>query len=398
MSNGWQKEQDVFTSGKYIRLVGNIYIGKLTRNTDNIVVSGSVRLGCRGSEMWYANRIAISVDNGSQKVQIKGWTSGAILTGTNFDVPFTATIPCASTATSATIKVHYDDQQNSGSGWIHKTLSWTLNFNQAVRKPALSCGNLWSKSPGVWRLQSGLSRIDWGIGYTTRTLTATVTYTFRGTSYSYTAGSWTDGRTSASIDINAYDSAEPWLKVPAGANATIKWTVSTNLGSVSCSTSTYCKAPNTPTIATVTTANPAVYKLTSSVSGINWGDYHKSTSLQAKVTGNIDGTPFSWTTTPITTGATSGSFSYDALALNPSAPWLKVPDDETVTVTWSAVINVGYTTLASVISRSQYCCKSYTAYVIDSNVNGGKPVEADLIISNNPGSVPNKVLRRVTTI
>lgn len=397
-SSGWQGEQVVYAFGAYGRFVGDIYIGSIKRNTNNIQVSGSVRLGCRGSNMWYANRIAISVDNGSQGVEIKGWTSGAILTGTNYDVPFSATIPCSQTATSANITVHYDDQQ-AGSGWMHSTNTWTLSFPQAIRKPEFSCGNTYSNNPSVWRVKSGVSGIDWGIGYNSRTLTADVSYTFQGTSYSYRAGTWTDGATSKEIDINKYAATQPWVNgLPAGANVTIKWTASTNIGSASCSTTTFSKAPTTPVIPNITTENPNVYRLKSSVSGINWGDYHKSTSLYAKITGSIDGNTISWSTTPITTGATSGSFDYNALVNDPSAPWLKVPDDETVTVVWYATINVGYGNITGVISKTQYCQKSYDAYVIEQGVNGGNPVAADCIISNAVGQSPNKVLRRVTTI
>lgn len=397
-SSGWQGEQVVYTFGAYGRFVGDIYIGSIKRNTDNIQVSGSVRLGCRGSNMWYANRIAISVDNGSQGVKIKGWTSGAILTGTNYDVPFSATIPCSQTATAANITVHYDDQQ-AGSGWMHSTNTWTLSFPQAIRKPKFSCGNTYSNNPSVWRVKSGVSGIDWGIGYNSRTLTADVSYTFQGTSYSYRAGTWTDGATSKEIDINKYSATQPWVNgLPAGANVTITWTATTNIGSVSCSSSVACKAPDTPTLTTITTSNPSVYRLASTVSGVNYGDYHKSTSLYAKVTGTIDGKTISWTTTPITTSATSGSFDYNALTNDPSAPWLKVPDDETVTVSWYAVIDVGYTTLTGMISKTQYCQKSYTAYVIETGVNSGNPVEADLFVSPSTGSKPTKEIRRINTI
>lgn len=404
-SSGWLGEQIIYGhlgDWPHTDWIGNLYISSIRRNTNSVDVNCVVRMFVRSDSGWgggwYMNRIDAVV--AGQRKNIKPNTAaGQVIEGVNYDVSFSFTIGGLSPqATSANISVYYDDVQG-GIGWVDSTKTWTIYFDKAEQPPSINCGNTWSKNPSVWRLQSGISGIDWGIGYNSRTLTATVSYTFQGTNYSYEAGRWTDGRTSASIDINKYSAAQPWVNgVPAGANATVTWTMTTNIGTATCSKAVYCKAPDTPTLATITTSNPSVYRLASTVSGINWGDYHKSTSLYARVTGTIDGNTISWTTTPVTSGATSGSFDYNALVNDPLAPWLKVPDDETVTVTWYATINVGYGTLTGVISKSQYCQKSYTAYVIESGVNGGQPVEADCIISNAVGLAPGKVLRRVTTI
>ena len=404
-SSGWLGEQVIYGHlglWPHTDWIGNLYISSIRRNTNSVDVNCVVRMFVRSDSGWgggwYMNRID-AVVAGQRKTIKPNTAQGQVIEGVNYDVSFSFTIGGLSpTATSANISVYYDDVQG-GIGWVDSTKTWTIYFEKAEQPPALNCGNTWSNNPSVWRVKSGISGIDWGVGYNSRTLTADVSYTFQGTSYSYRAGTWTDGATSKEIDINKYSATQPWVNgLPAGANVTIKWTATTNIGSTSCSTTTFSKAPATPVIPTITTSNPAVYRLASTVSGINWGDYYKSTSLYAKVTGSIDGNTISWTTMPITTGTTSGSFDYNALVNYPSAPWLKVPDDETVTVTWYATINVGYGNITGVISKTQYCQKSYTAYVIEQGVNGGQPVEADLFVSNAVSQSPTKMIRRITEI
>lgn len=143
---------------------------------------------------------------------------------------------------------------------------------------------------------------------------------------------------------------------------------------------------------TVTTDNPSVYRLRSWASGIDWGFGYSSASLTARVSYNIDGKSVNYVAYSSGGGASSASF--DINAVYDAIPWNRVPDDETVTVTWTASTNLGSITGQA----TQYCMKSYDAFVIESGVNGGRPVAADVFISNSPGDRPNKEMRRVNTI
>lgn len=154
---------------------------------------------------------------------------------------------------------------------------------------------------------------------------------------------------------------------------------------------TFSTPPNFNNV-TITTSNPSVYKLTSSISGISWGIGYSSRSLVAKVKYSIDGTNYEYTAYSNNNPSTSANFSIDGTS--ETVPWSKVPDGETVTVTWIATSNIG----TASGSKTQYCTMQYTAYVIQSGVNNGNPVEADLIVSNTIGSQPNKEIRRITQI
>lgn len=143
---------------------------------------------------------------------------------------------------------------------------------------------------------------------------------------------------------------------------------------------------------TVSTSNPSVYVLKSAASGINWGQGYTSSSITATVEYTIDGVNYKYNALTEDGGESSYEFAINGKAN--AIPWSKVPDDETVTVTWVATTNLGSTSG----SKTQYCMKSYDAFVIESGVNNGNPVAADVFISDTVGVKPQKGMRRVNTI
>lgn len=138
------------------------------------------------------------------------------------------------------------------------------------------------------------------------------------------------------------------------------------------------------------TRNDGVYMLSSGISGgINWGTGTSGYQITAVVSYTIDGNNVSYTAFSSTTRQNSYEFSINAQSDN--IPWNRVPDDETVTVKWTIRTVDG----AAAGQKTQYCQKSYTAYVIEEGVNGGQPVEADLMVSNAVGQTPTKGIRRI---
>ena len=145
---------------------------------------------------------------------------------------------------------------------------------------------------------------------------------------------------------------------------------------------------------TITSSNPSVYKVTTGISGIDWGLGYSNPRLTCTISYTLDGVSYSYVAGTCTGNATSKEITIDGLSLASSNPWTKIPDDETITITWKAETSVG----SSTKSKTQYCQMSYTAYVIEESVNGGKPIEADLFVSNVAGQQPNKHIRRITTL
>lgn len=154
---------------------------------------------------------------------------------------------------------------------------------------------------------------------------------------------------------------------------------------------TFSTPPNLDS-ATITTSNPSLYKLTSSISGIKWGEGWSSRSLVATVRYTIDGNTVEYTAYNSNNPPANPSFTIDAIG--DTIPWNRVPDGETVRVRWIATTDIG----SVYKDKEQFCMKQYDAFVIQSGVNNGNPVAADLIVSNTIGSQPNKEVRRVTTI
>lgn len=141
----------------------------------------------------------------------------------------------------------------------------------------------------------------------------------------------------------------------------------------------------------ITSSNPDVYKLNTSISGIDWGLGYSNPRTTCTISYTLDGTNYSWQAGNWSGASSSRSVSIDGMSLVPSKPWSRVPDDGTVTITWTVSTSVG----SSVASRTQYCIGQYDAYVIKS----GDVIPADLYVST-VGKAPDRNLpvRRIATI
>lgn len=281
----------------------------------------------------------------------------------------------------------YRDLEGGSSGYIQFQSKATVDPNN------ISCN-----SPGVWQLKSCISGINWGVGGSKKELTAIVSYTFNGQNYSYTAGHWTDGATSKCIGIDTRAANEPWVNgVPAGTTATVTWRLDNGNGVNNYSKSVTPPAPKNPTIPNaITSDNPNVYRLTSGTSGITFGDWSKTVAITAKVSYTLDGNSVSYTAYSTTSKVSAPSFDIDAR--NDEFPWNRVPDDETVTITWTVVLDVGYTRLTAVATKTQYCQPSYDVFVINPAYRNGQAVESEMRVSASSGSKPSSQVRRVTEI
>lgn len=287
-SSGWQGERILYGhlgDWPHTDWIGDLYISSIGRYDGGIHVKGLTRLYVRSDSgwygNWYANRIGCKVSTQGDLTQIKGNTGTTPLDGQHFDLNFDVWIGgLDARATSYTFMAQWDDMQ-AGAEWLHSPQYWTLNFDSWEVPPSMDTSKIWSSNPGVYQLSSGISGgINWGVGHNRYAVSAVVSYSIDGTNVSYTAFSSNAKQDSYSFTINAQGENVPWNKVPDDETVTIKWIVSTNVGS------------------------------------------------------------------------TGGQVS-------------------------------------------QYCQKSYNAYVIEEGVNNGAPVEADLIVSNTSGSQPNKTIRRI---
>lgn len=288
---------------------------------------------------------------------------------------------------------------NAGNPQSYRNLEGgTVDPIQFQSKATVDSNNISCTSPGVWQLKSCISGINWGVGGSKKELTATVSYTFNGTNYSYTAGHWTDGATSKCIGIDTRAANEPWVNgVPAGVSATVTWILDNGNGTNSYSKSVTPPAPQSPTIPNaINSANPNVYRLTSGTSGITFGDWYKNIAITAKVKYTLDGNAVEYTAYTTTSRVSAPSFDIDART--DLIPWNRVPDDETVTITWTVALDVGYKTLTAVATKTQYCMPSYDVFVINPDYKNGQPIESEMRVSASSGSKPTSYVRRVNEI
>jgi len=383
-----------------MNIQGNILINRLDRNTNNIYIEGTARMRVNGSYFWYSDPVNGKV-TGNDWWQYKGRTYGSILTGTNYDHNFACTISAPPTATTATITAWYQDPLNPSFDKIDTAISWTLTFPKSETPAKLNDNNHALTNPSVWKITDTISGIDWGINGSKKHLKAVVSYTFQGVNYSYVAFEDTNyNGTSKTITIDKSNTSTPWVNgVPAGTQIKVVWTADNGVGSSSSTKTVNCVSPKDPTIPNnINIANPSVYRLTSGTTGITYGDWKLSQAITAIVRYTLDGTDYQFTAYSNTNAVTNPSFDLKGLVEAPNAPWTKVPDDEDATVTWTVTLNVGYKTLSATKTASIRCMPSYDAYVIESGVNNGNPVAADLIVSNFIGGAPTANIRRITEI
>lgn len=144
--------------------------------------------------------------------------------------------------------------------------------------------------------------------------------------------------------------------------------------------------------ASYTSSNPSLYRLKGGISGINWGEGWSSKSLVAKVKYTIDGSTKEYTAYSSSNPSTSAEFDINAAA--DTIPWNRVPDDETVTITWTATTDIGTATG----SKTQYCMPQYDVFVINPSINGGNPVASEMKVSTAAGRQPTQPVRRIWSI
>lgn len=145
-----------------------------------------------------------------------------------------------------------------------------------------------------------------------------------------------------------------------------------------------------PSATTMTTTNPGVYQLKFVLSGITWEGTDgctittKSATLKWEYT--MDGQKYSFTR------SWSGSSLGDSITANVTGE-NNVPDDETVSYTWTLHTNIGDFSK----SGSIYCQPSYQAFVIGPSTNY-EYVECELYASEKAGVKSYKKVRRVRSI
>lgn len=154
---------------------------------------------------------------------------------------------------------------------------------------------------------------------------------------------------------------------------------------------TFSTPPNFNNVS-YTSSNPSLYRLKGGISGISWGEGWSSRSLVAKVKYTIDGSTKEYTAFSSGDPGTSAEFDINAAA--DTIPWNRVPDDETVTITWTAATDIGTVTG----SKTQYCMPQYDVFVINPSINGGNPVASEMKVSTAAGRQPTQGVRRIWSI
>lgn len=264
---------------------------------------------------------------------------------------------------------------NSGNRTWIVTASITLNI-QSGWKYLLTLYNTWLGGQNIGTINTPGWIQSPGIQYVSRTV-ASGTYDTNG------------NPSQSSVKVDASGTIIPYSNAcnhASGGAHNMSTSVTVNIPKIAA-----LNRPPSISNGSITTSNPDVYKLNSSISGIDWGLGYSWASLTCKISYTLDGTSYSWTAGSWSTASSSKSISVDGMTLSPSQPWTKIPEDENVTVTWTASTSVGSATL----SKTQYCQTQYEAYVI----TPGNVIPADLIVSNK-GSAPNPNLtvRRISTI
>lgn len=143
----------------------------------------------------------------------------------------------------------------------------------------------------------------------------------------------------------------------------------------------------------ITLTNPDVYKIETSIRNIDWGLNYSNPVLTCRVSYTLDGTNYNYELGRWTGTATSQSASVDGFITNPDTPWIKVPEDNDLTITWTASTSVGSTS----VSKTIKCQSQYEAFVIGPSTNY-ETVEADLLVSDMEGKIPNKGIRRISQL
>lgn len=157
----WLQDRASSTAGITYHYYGNLGIDSITRNSNNIVVTGKIRLTFKapqGYGAWYDWGLTAVPTGGSEvTVLSNGQRQTANSSGVcDTDVSFTSTISVAPSDTSATISVRYrawSNKTHTTTYW-DKTVSWNVDFPISVQKPSgLGCtvnSVAWNKVNGTF--------------------------------------------------------------------------------------------------------------------------------------------------------------------------------------------------------------------------------------------------------
>ena len=166
-TSGWQVEKDLVQRSSAVKYIGSVRIDSIVRHSDNIVVSGKIRFGSRGSNTQigtnYVNGVQAKPGNNSGWDVILG-SNEFIYNSQNKDINFSTTIGVSSTATSASLVINYKACRNASCTDTYWTAnpSWTLYFDPYGTKPS---GITPTYNSSTWNsVNATVSVSDWGTG------------------------------------------------------------------------------------------------------------------------------------------------------------------------------------------------------------------------------------------
>lgn len=352
-TTGWLGEQTVHQWGGWgTRFTTNVYISGIRRYSDHVDVSGTIYLYCKSNgaySVWYDWNIT-SWSMGNNLGQIKERTYTNNILNRSWGKNFTVRINCSNSATSATFNAGFSDSNMGG-----RDKYWTIYFDRYATAPSgIKSTSSYAEYSTITTSCSG---INWGQGYSNRTLTCTASYTFNGKTENFTLGTWNDGATSKTVTKSDFN-------FPADLNVSIKWVASTNIGSTTSSSQvrvgqTY-PAPNLSEV-NIEGSSSSTYKLNATVTGINYGENYSKREANLYFDYTLDGISYSTLLSSISDGSTSMTVEYDATT--ESEPWKFIPDDEKGVL--RLVVDNGHQT-STKSSAQIYCQPQYEAYIIES--------------------------------
>lgn len=352
-TTGWLGEQTVHQWGGWgTRFTTNVYISGIRRYSDHVDVSGTIYLYCKSNgaySVWYDWNIT-SWSMGNNLGQIKERTYTNNILNRSWGKNFTVRINCSNSATSATFNAGFSDSNIGG-----RDKYWTIYFDRYATAPSgIKSTSSYTEYSTITTSCSG---INWGQGYSNRTLTCTASYTFNGKTENFTLGTWNDGATSKTVTKNDFN-------FPADLNVSIKWVASTNVGSTTSSSQvrvgqTY-PAPNLSGV-NFEGSSPSTYKLNVTVTGINYGENYSKREANLYFDYTLDGISYSTLLSSISDGSSSMTVEYDATT--ESEPWKFIPDDEKGVL--RLVVDNGHQT-STKSSAQIYCQPQYEAYIVES--------------------------------
>jgi len=359
--------------------------------TGNIRLYGTVHLKCASLSgqgyyySWYNNRInyRMKIDNNGWTgyTQIKENTTGSLIENRTFSSNFDFTQSVAASSTKITIYVHFIDAQNSSAGWVNNTVSWSNVTVPLGEQPPSNAG----ASVSSITCNSATAKVSVGSQGVGSGFKQRFEYSTSSNFSSYTTTDYTSS-SSGSWNLTGLTPATKYYYRSYAVNSA---------GGINSSTGSFTTRGSKPTLTNASATNPEVYRIIFKLGSINWGECGTSPKLRLDWKYIMDGKTYSfykeWN------NATMTSQTYDTGQIIPGETtptyYSEVPDDETVSYTWTATTSLGSTTLSGTVA----CQPSYTAYVIGPSTDY-KPVEAEVRVSSSKGKQPTQVVRRWSKI